>query len=74
MVAGHLAIAGGLREVCRAARAARAPAHPPRAVDLLLDGLALIATDGLAPRTGPVASQTGRQPSQMSDSLWAQLS
>ena len=39
--AGRLAGAGDLREVSRAARAAPAPAHPPRPVDLLLDGLAL---------------------------------
>jgi DNA-binding CsgD family transcriptional regulator len=45
LFAGHLADAGDLREVSRAARAAPAPAHPPRAVDLLLDGLALAVTD-----------------------------
>jgi hypothetical protein len=46
MFAAHLADAGDLREVSRAARAAPAPAHPPRLIDLLLDGLALIVTDG----------------------------
>jgi DNA-binding CsgD family transcriptional regulator len=46
MFAGHLAGAGDLREVSRAARAAPAPAHPPRLIDLLLDGLALLVTDG----------------------------
>ncbi len=48
MFAAHLADAGDLREVSRAARAAPAPAHPPRLIDLLLDGLALTVTDGRA--------------------------
>ncbi len=48
MFAGHLAGAGDLAEVSRAARALPPPAHPPRPVDLLLDGLALLVTDGLA--------------------------
>jgi DNA-binding CsgD family transcriptional regulator len=46
--AGHLADAGDLLEVSRAARAAPAPAHPPRSIDLLLDGLVLAVTDGRA--------------------------
>ena len=48
MFAGRLADAGDLRKISRVARVAPAPAHPPRAVDLLLDGLALIVIDGLA--------------------------
>ncbi len=48
MFAGHLAGAGDLLEVSRAARALPPPAHPPRPADLLLDGLALLITDGLA--------------------------
>jgi DNA-binding CsgD family transcriptional regulator len=44
MFAGHLADAGDLREVSSAARTVPAPAHPPRAIDLLLDGLALLVT------------------------------
>ncbi len=40
--------AGDLPEVCRAVRALPPPAHPPRAVDLLVDGLALLITDGRA--------------------------
>jgi DNA-binding CsgD family transcriptional regulator len=48
LFAAHLADAGDLREVARAARAAPAPAHPPRSIDLLLDGLALVVTDGRA--------------------------
>jgi DNA-binding CsgD family transcriptional regulator len=44
--AGHLASAGDLMEVSRAARALPRSAHPLRPVDLLLDGLALLVTDG----------------------------
>jgi DNA-binding CsgD family transcriptional regulator len=46
MFAGHLAGAGDLLEVSRAVCALPAPAHPARPVDLLLDGLALLVTDG----------------------------
>jgi len=44
---GRLAAGGDLLEVCRAARALPPPAEP-RMVDLVLDGLALIVTDGPA--------------------------
>ena len=44
--AGHLAGAGDLLEVSRAAQALRPPKQPPRPLDLLLDGLALLAIDG----------------------------
>jgi DNA-binding CsgD family transcriptional regulator len=44
--AGHLASAGALSEVSRAARALPPPEQPPRPLDLLLDGLALLAIDG----------------------------
>jgi DNA-binding CsgD family transcriptional regulator len=37
--AGRLALGGGVAEVARAAANAPPPAHPPRAPDLLLDGL-----------------------------------
>ncbi len=40
--------AGDLPEVCRAVRALPRPTHGPRAVDVLLDGLALLITDGRA--------------------------
>jgi len=56
MFAGHPAAAGDLLEVSRAARDAPAPAHPPRSADLLLDGLALVVTDGRA-AAAPVLRQ-----------------
>jgi DNA-binding CsgD family transcriptional regulator len=40
MLAGHLALGGGVQEVARAAVAAPPPRHATRAPDLLLDGLA----------------------------------
>jgi DNA-binding CsgD family transcriptional regulator len=48
MFAGHLAGAGYVLEVSRAARALPGPTHPPRPVDVLLDGLAMMVTDGSA--------------------------
>ena len=54
--AGHLAGAGDLLEVSRAARALPPPTHPPRPDDLLLDGLALLVTDGPA-AAAPVLRQ-----------------
>jgi DNA-binding CsgD family transcriptional regulator len=47
LFAGHLG-AIDLPEISRAARAVHAPTHPPRSIDLLLDGLVLAVTDGLA--------------------------
>jgi DNA-binding CsgD family transcriptional regulator len=47
-LAGHLAGAGDLLEVSRAALALPPPAHPPRLVDLALDGFARLVTDGPA--------------------------
>jgi DNA-binding CsgD family transcriptional regulator len=46
LFAGRLAVGGGAREVAEAARAAPPPPPPPRAPDLLLDGLALVVTEG----------------------------
>ena len=46
VVAGRLAPSGGVLEVAQAARAAPRPARQVRALDLLLDGLALLVTDG----------------------------
>src|SRR5579864_7150384 len=49
LFAGHLARPGGNSQaVSRAARTAPQPAHPPRAPDLLLDGLAVHFTEGYA--------------------------
>jgi DNA-binding CsgD family transcriptional regulator len=48
LFAGRLAGSGDLLEVCRAARALPPPVEPPRTVDLVLDGLTLIVTDGPA--------------------------
>jgi DNA-binding CsgD family transcriptional regulator len=45
-IAGHLAGGGDLEEVSRAALALPPLKRPPRPVDLLLDGLALLVTDG----------------------------
>src|SRR5487761_188100 len=48
LCAGPLAVGGDLEEVPRAARAMPAPPRPPQPADLLLDGLALLVTDGPA--------------------------
>jgi DNA-binding CsgD family transcriptional regulator len=45
---GHLAGGAVLAEICRAVRAFPPPPGPPRPFDLLLDGLALLGTDGRA--------------------------
>jgi DNA-binding CsgD family transcriptional regulator/tetratricopeptide (TPR) repeat protein len=46
LFAGRLALGGGVREVAEAARSAPPPPRPARAPDLLLDGLALVITEG----------------------------
>jgi DNA-binding CsgD family transcriptional regulator len=51
VTAGQYAEGSVLLEICRAVRALPAPAGPPRPVDLVLDGLALLITDGRAPAT-----------------------
>jgi DNA-binding CsgD family transcriptional regulator len=56
LFAGHLADAGDLEEVSRTARSLPPPEGPPRAADLLLDGLAVLVTDGPA-AAGPVLRQ-----------------
>jgi len=48
MFAGRFAGAGDLHEVSRAARSAPPPAHAPSPSDLLLDGLAVLVTEGRA--------------------------
>ncbi len=45
LTAGRLGLAGGMTQVAEAVRAAPA-SRPPRATDLLLDGLAALVTDG----------------------------
>jgi DNA-binding CsgD family transcriptional regulator len=54
--AGRLALGGGMREVAEAARAAPPPPGPPGGPDLLLDGLALLVTEGY-PAGAPVLRQ-----------------
>jgi hypothetical protein len=53
---GRLATGGGLREAARAARRAPASSQPPRAADLLLDGLSLLFTEGY-PAGAPVVKR-----------------
>jgi DNA-binding CsgD family transcriptional regulator len=48
LFAGRLAAGSDLLEVCRAARDLPRRTEPPRTIDLVLDGLALIVTDGPA--------------------------
>jgi DNA-binding CsgD family transcriptional regulator len=51
VIAGHLAGGGVLGEICRAVRALPPPAGDPSPLSLLLDGLALLTTDGHAAAT-----------------------
>jgi DNA-binding CsgD family transcriptional regulator len=48
LFAGRFARAGTVRQVSQAARSARQPTSAPRPSDLLLDGLALLGTEGRA--------------------------
>jgi DNA-binding CsgD family transcriptional regulator len=56
LFAGRLALGGGAREVAEAARAAPPPPGAARAPDLLLDGLALVITEGY-PAGAPMLKQ-----------------
>ena len=47
-VVGRLASGVGMVEVAKAAKAAPPPSRPPRTADVLLDGLALLVTEGYA--------------------------
>jgi len=58
-LAGHLAGAGDLLEVSRAARALPQPAGAPRPVGLILDGLARLVTDGPAAAAPPLRQAIG---------------
>ena len=59
LFAGQFAGAGSLHEVARAARSAPPPAGAPRLSDLLLDGLAVLVTEGRA-RAAPLLRQAAR--------------
>jgi DNA-binding CsgD family transcriptional regulator len=52
--AGRLAVGGGAREVAEAARSAPASPQPAGGPDLLLDGLALLITEGYASAASPL--------------------
>jgi DNA-binding CsgD family transcriptional regulator len=54
MYAGRLGDTPGVREAAEAAQAAPAGPHPPRAIDLLLDGLATRFTEGYATGVPPL--------------------
>ena len=56
LLAGQFAGAGSLHEVARASRSAPPPASAPRPSDLLLDGLAVLVTEGHA-RAAPLLRQ-----------------
>jgi DNA-binding CsgD family transcriptional regulator/tetratricopeptide (TPR) repeat protein len=59
VLAGRLSRGADVAEVSRAARLVPAPSAPPRAPDFLLDGLALLVTDGRAAGT-PLLKQSLR--------------
>jgi len=59
MFAGRFAGAGDLHEVSRAARSAPPPADAPSPSDLLLDGLAVLVTEGRA-EAAPLLKQAAR--------------
>jgi DNA-binding CsgD family transcriptional regulator len=69
--------AGDLPEVCHAARALPTPAQPPRPADLLLDGLALLVTEGraaAAPRLRRAAQAFAREDADVEERLrWGWL-
>jgi DNA-binding CsgD family transcriptional regulator len=56
LYAGRLALGDGVRKVAEAARSAPPPPQPARALDLLLDGLALVITEGY-PAGAPMLKQ-----------------
>ncbi len=59
LFAGQFAGAGSLQEVSRAARSAPPPAGAPRASDLLLDGFAVLVTEGHA-KAAPLLRRAAR--------------
>ena len=62
MFVGRLAGAVGLPEVARAALGAPPAPPPPRAPDLLLDGLAVLITDGYEAGTPALQPRRERVP------------
>ena len=54
IIVGRLADGGGVLEVARGGEAVPPAAGPPRAADLLRDGLAVLITEGLA-AAAPIA-------------------
>jgi DNA-binding NarL/FixJ family response regulator len=75
--AGHLAANPDVQEAAEAARAAPPAPQPPRAVDLLLDGLAIRFTDGYATAVPPLrkaldAFRSARELTE-SDARWLWL-
>jgi DNA-binding CsgD family transcriptional regulator len=71
--AGRLGSSGGLAEVAAAARNAPPAPHPPRAIDVLLDGLTARLTGGypagLAPLREAVQALTGLQAQPPEDDM-----
>jgi len=59
MLTGRFAGAGNLHEISRAARSAPPPAGAPRPPDLLLDGLAVLVTEGRA-QAAPLLRRAAR--------------
>jgi len=70
IIVGRLAEHGGALEVAYAARAVPSSAELPRALDLLLDGLALLVTDGYA-AAGPLLKRVVSR--FRSDDTWREL-
>jgi DNA-binding CsgD family transcriptional regulator len=75
MFAGRLGRGPGVREVARAAQAAPPAPGPPRAADLLLDGLATRFTDGYAAAVPAVRRALGawRESDGAADDRWLWL-
>jgi DNA-binding CsgD family transcriptional regulator len=59
MFAGRLGDAPGVREAAQAAQAAPAAPQPPRAIDLLVDGLATKFTEGFTAAVPPLRAALG---------------
>jgi DNA-binding CsgD family transcriptional regulator len=64
ITAGHLGGAGVLLEICHAIRALPSPAGTPHPLDLLLDGLAVLTTEGRTAAT-PILQRAAKAVVQM---------